>query len=206
MEEDEKKEILSFDFLKIFENKLLNENTPLSGIQSIKNVYERFIPKIEFDIGGELRRGNQEIVFETEGSDLKEVFKIDEVDHTRTISNDIHEIYDVLGIEAARKSIFNELKNFFSPYGIHLNLRHFSLLCDYMTQRGYLTSIDKYRFNSWNKSPIRKATFGDIVKILFEAGVFAENDELKGISENIAVVKLNKIGSGCFDLKLEINN
>ena len=206
MEEDEKKEILSFDFLKIFENKLLNEKTPLSGIPSIKNVYERIIPKIEFDIGGELRRGNQEIVFETEGSDLKEVFKIDEVDHTRTISNDIHEIYDVLGIEAARKSIFNELKNFFSPYGIHLNLRHFSLLCDYMTQRGYLTSIDKYGFNSWNKSPIRKATFGDIVKILFEAGVFAENDELKGISENIAVGKLNKIGTGCFDLKLEINN
>ena len=147
----------------------------------------------------------EESMLETDGTNLAKIFEVDEVDFTRTISNDINEIYKVLGIEAVRKSLLNELRNVLKPYGIYVNYRHISILCDFMTQRGVLTSITRHGLNKGAYGPIRKATFEETVEILLEAGIFAEKDDLKGISENVLLGKLTKIGTGSFDLYVDIN-
>ena len=92
------------------------------------------------------------------------------------------------------------MRNVLKPYGIYVNYRHISILCDFITQRGVLTSITRHDLNRGEYGPIRKATFEETVETLLEAGVFAEKDELKGISENVLLGKLTKIGTGSFDL------
>ena len=124
----------------------------------------------------------EESVLETDGTNLAKIFEVDEVDFTRTISNDINEIYNVLGIEAVRRALLDELRKVLKPYGIYVNYRHISILCDLMTQRGILTSITRHGLNRSEYGPIRKATFEETVEILLEAGIFAEKDDLKGIS------------------------
>ena len=86
----------------------------------------------------------EETILETDGSNLSELFEFEEIDFKRTISNDINDIFKVLGIEAVRKIILDEIRNVIEPYDIYINYRHISILCDYMTQKGYLTSITRY--------------------------------------------------------------
>jgi DNA-directed RNA polymerase II subunit RPB1 len=129
MNENEKKEILSFKYLKNLEKKILNSES-LSGIENIKKVYHsiRYITK--YDNLGRLIHNNIENILETEGSNLSKIFELEEIDFKRTITNNVHEIYNILGIEAARIIILNELKELFKLNCIYINQRHFSILCD----------------------------------------------------------------------------
>ena len=213
MNEDQIARQRSLGALKEFEKLLLTE-VKICGIESIKKVYVRNNPKVKFDpeTGKQIKvlkegaqKSPEESVLETDGTNLAKIFEVDEVDFTRTISNDINEIYKVLGIEAVRKSLLHELRNVLKPYGIYVNYRHISILCDLMTQRGILTSITRHGLNRGEYGPIRKATFEETVEILLEAGVFAERDDLNGISENVLLGKLTKIGTGSFDLLVDIN-
>ena len=94
----------------------------MCGIESIKKVYVRNNKKVKYnDNTGELipsSKAPEESVIETDGTNLAKIFEVDEIDFKRTISNDINEIYKVLGIEAVRKSLVQELRNVLKPYGI----------------------------------------------------------------------------------------
>ena len=207
-EEEKKKRLKSLEYLKYFENGLLTE-VSLCGIESIKKVYVRNIKKVKYDENtGQLipsKDAPEESVIETDGTNLEKIFEVEEIDFRRTISNDINEIYKVLGIEAVRKSLVQELRNVLKPYGIYVNYRHISILCDLMTQKGNLTSITRHGLNRAEYGPIRKASFEETVEILLEAGLFSEKDELKGISENILLGKLTNVGTGNFDLLIDFN-
>jgi len=192
---------MSEEKLKIFQEKLLSEMS-LYGIDSVDKVYIR---DIEYEqISGE--KIENEIILETKGTNLSEILILDEVDYKRTVSNDINEIYQVLGIEAARKAIINELRKIFKAYDIDIKYRHLSILCDVMTHRGYLSPINRFGINKGGFSPIRKATFEESVKNFLLAGFFSEEDKIKGISENVLIGKLAKFGTGYFDLFMNIEN
>ena len=208
MDEDKKQRVKSLKYLKMFENALLTE-VSLCGIDSIKKVYVRNEKKIKYDENtGKLipaKEAPEESVLETDGTNLSKIFEVDEIDFRRSKTNDINEIYKVLGIEAVRKSLVQELRNVLRPYGIYVNYRHIAILCDLMTQKGFLTSITRHGLNRGEYGPIRKATFEETVEILLEAGLFSEKDELKGISENIMLGKLTNVGTGYFDLLIDFN-
>ena len=180
------------------------------GIDSIKKVYVRNVKKVKYneETGALIPTKNapEESVLETDGTNLAKIFEVEEIDFRRTISNDINEIYKVLGIEAVRKSLVQELRNVLKPYGIYVNYRHISILCDLMTQKGILTSITRHGLNRSEYGPIRKASFEETVEILLEAGIFSEKDELKGISENVLLGKLTNVGTGYFDLLIDFNS
>jgi DNA-directed RNA polymerase II subunit RPB1 len=78
-----------------------------------------------------------------------------------------------------------ELRFVLNNYGIYINYRHFSTLCDVMTQRGILTSMTRHGINRVDSGPLRKCSFEETVEILLEAAVFSETDQLKGVTENI---------------------
>jgi DNA-directed RNA polymerase subunit A' len=101
-----------------FESKI--RKTPVSGITKVKGVL--------------LKEEGNEYCIITEGSNLAEVFNIPEVDHTRTISNDIHEIANVLGIEAARAALINEMWKTLNEYGLEVDWWYVSLVASAMTQ------------------------------------------------------------------------
>ena len=142
-------------------------------------------------------------LIETDGVALQKVLGLKKIDHTRVISNDIQEILRVLGIEAVRLSLINELRFVLNCYGIYVNYRHLSTLCDVMTQRGILTSITRHGINRVDTGPLRKCSFEETVEILYEAAVFAETDYLTGITENIIMGQLAPYGTGSFDLVVD---
>lgn len=126
------------------------------------------------------------------------------VDASRTISNDNIEVLNVLGCEAARQSLINELRFVLSSYGIYVNYRHISTLVDVMTIRGKLTSITRHGINRVESSgPLRKCTFEETVEILVEGAVFSQKDTLSGISENVIMGQLGPFGTGSFGLQVD---
>ena len=202
-----KVEAHSQDILKNFENVLLRELS-LKGIPQIRKVYVKQGKRQYFDntSGAFITDGkSKEWVIETDGTNISEIFHLEDVDFTRTITNDLNEIYECLGIEAVRKSLINELRAVLRPYDVYVNYRHIAILCDVMTQRGSLTAITRHGINRVELGPLRKCSFEETVDILLEAGLFSETDHLTGITENIMVGQLAPFGTGCFDVLLDMD-
>ncbi|CAF1192209.1 unnamed protein product [Adineta ricciae] len=140
----------------------------------------------------------------TDGTALQKVLGTKYIDHRRTFTNDLVEIFEVLGIEAARSATQYELKQVMSFDGAYVNARHISLLCDIMTTRGQLMSATRHGINRQGCSPIMRSTFEETVSILLQAAAHAELDPLKGVSENIMLGQLAKIGTGAFDVLVDV--
>jgi DNA-directed RNA polymerase II subunit RPB1 len=143
----------------------------------------------------------EEHVFETEGTNLAEVLNCDKVDHTRTISNHPPEIFTVLGIEAARRSLLNELQAVLKA-GNYVNHRHMSILVDVMTFRGALMPMNRHGVNAGEMGPLMKCSMERTVEVIMDAAAFGERDNMRGVSGNIMLGNLAKYGTGAFDLRL----
>lgn len=124
-------------------------------------------------------------MLETDGVALSKILSVEFVDYKRTISNDLIEILNVLGVEAVRMSLVNEFRTVLKFYGIYVNYRHLATLCDVMTHKGRLTSITRHGINRLDTGPLRKCSFEETVEILLAAAVYGETDMLQGITENI---------------------
>lgn len=105
------------------------------------------------------------------------------VDGTKVYSTNVWDIYEVLGIEATRSILFNEINGLFESVGV--NYRHLCLLCDVMTRSGRLMSIDRYGINKNDIGTLAKASFEETEKILLKAALFGEVDPVTGVSANI---------------------
>ena len=135
-----------------------------------------------------------EWVLDTDGTNLIEILANPNVDATRTISNDIREIYETLGIEAARNSLYRELVNVTSEGS--MNYRHMSLLIDTMTYKGQLMSIDRHGINRGDIGPLAKSSFEETTDMLINASIFAEYDKVNGVSANVMLGQQPPCGTG----------
>ncbi|CAD2106122.1 DNA-directed RNA polymerase II subunit RPB1, putative [Plasmodium vinckei] len=175
----------------------------LRGVENITKVYMREESKITYDSeNGKFVRSSH-WVLDTDGCNLESIFCAPSVDFKKTISNDIVEIFEVLGIEAVRRALLKELRTVISFDSSYVNYRHLSILCDVMTQKGYLMSITRHGINRVDKGPLIKCSFEETVEILLEAAAFAQVDNLRGITENIMLGQLCRIGTGVFDIIID---
>ncbi len=147
-----------------------------------------------------LRREEDEYVIYTEGSNLKDVLKIEGVDVTRTKTNDIMEIQRVLGIEAARNAIINEIQDTLNEQGLIVDVRHLMLVADMMTVDGTVKAIGRHGVSGEKASVLARAAFEITVDHLLQAAVTGEYDELEGIVENVIVGRPVKLGTGMVEL------
>ena len=139
---------------------------------------------------------------ETDGTNLRDVLGSKYVDSGKTISNDVHEIYQLLGIEAARQALFNEIDDIFKEAG-NVNQRHISLLVDTMTCRGALLSIDRHGINRSDIGPLAKCSFEETSDILIKSGVFGDFDRMQGVAANVLVGQIPKCGTGDSDIIID---
>lgn len=137
-----------------------------------------------------------EWLLETDGTSLMKVLSERDVDPVRTFSNDICEIFQVLGIEAVRKCIEKEMNNVLQFYGLYVNYRHLALLCDVMTAKGHLMAITRHGINRQDTGALMRCSFEETVDVLLDAASHAENDPMRGVSENIIMGQLPRIGTG----------
>lgn len=143
--------------LKNLEVELL-KSMSLKGYPEITKVYAKTIDYTYFseEIGSFKKTKKEHWLLETDGVALAKVMNEEYVDFSRTTSNDINEVFTVLGIEAVRQSIMNELRQVLGAYSIYVNYRHVATLCDIMTQRGIITSITRHGINRIESGPLRR--------------------------------------------------
>ena len=146
----------------------------------------------------------EEFVLYTEGSAFKDVLDIEGVDASRTTCNNIHEIYEVLGVEAAREAIIEETRDTLEEQGLgDVNIRHLMLVADIMTNDGTIQSIGRHGISGNKKSVLARAAFEVTVNHLLDAAVHGEVDDLDGVIENVIVGKPVKLGTGDVDLRMQ---
>jgi DNA-directed RNA polymerase II subunit RPB1 len=144
-----------------------------------------------------------EYILETSGTDLAKVLSFPYVDTRRTTTNHVMDIYNVLGIEATREAILREIRIVFYYFEIYVNYRHTILLADVVTANGKPMSISRNGINRVYQSVLRKSSFEETVEIFLEASAFAEIDDLRGVTENVMLGQLCRLGTGSFDVMMD---
>ncbi len=155
----------------------------LKGIKGIKRVVIR-------------KEENGEYVLYTEGSVLKETLAIDGVDVTRTRTNNVNEIFEVMGIEAARSALIHEATETLKEQGLNVDVRHIMLVADIMTVDGDVKPIGRHGISGEKASVLARAAFEVTVSHLLDSGMSGDVDELRGVTENVIVGQPIRLGTG----------
>ncbi len=167
----------------------------LKGIKDIKKV----IPQKRKDP----ETGREYYVLITDGTNLAAVMKVEGVDPTHTKSNSVHEIENVLGIEAAREALVREIKNTLDEQGLDVDIRHIMLLADMMTRTGVVRQIGRHGVAGEKPSVLARAAFEVTVKHLFDASARGEVDLIRGVTENVIIGQLAPVGTAKVQLKMD---
>ncbi len=162
-------------------------------ISGIKDVYQ-VLP---------VRRGDEFIII-TAGSNLKAAFDNEYVDSSRTTTNHIHEVLAVLGVEAARQAIINEVFKVIENQGLNIDKRHMMLVADMMCSSGAIKGITRYGVVSEKTSVLAKASFETPIKHIISAALVGEEDKLNSVVENVMLNQAVPVGTGLPSLVTKI--
>lgn len=147
-----------------------------------------------------IKKESEGYVIYTEGSNFSKVLEIDGVDQTTTTTNSIYEIFEVLGIEAARNAVIDEASKTLQEQGLNVDIRHIMLVADLVTNKGTVESIGRHGVSGKKSSVLARAAFEITVNHLLNAGVVGENEPLSGVTENIIVGQPISLGTGAVQL------
>ena len=170
-----------------------NLNEVYKTKEKIKDIYVRGVKKINQVLP--IKRGDEYIIV-TSGSNLKDVLKMDVVDQTRTVTNDIHEMQSILGIEAARQVIINEVFKVIESQGLNVDIRHIMLVSDIMCSSGKVKGITRYGVVSEKSSVLARASFETPIKHVIGASLIGEVDNLSSVIENVMINQTVPVGTG----------
>jgi DNA-directed RNA polymerase II subunit RPB1 len=188
--------------LRNFQENILN-NIVLRGIKNINKVFPR---KLQNQVKKKDEKFLKEDVWvlDTTGTNMLSVFALDYIDYTRTYSNDIKEIFNVLGIEATRQIIYNEFVDVMDFSSVYINYHHLGLLCDRMTCNKNLTAIFRSGILNDDIGPIPKSTFEVHTEVFLNAARHSEFDQMRSVSANIMTGQTGYFGTGAFSLILDL--
>ena len=188
--------------LKTFQENLLN-NLVLRGVKKISKVILRKLQNVmTLEEGNYVKKDRW--VLDTVGTNLLDILALDYIDTRKTISNDIVEVYKVLGIEAARQLIYDEITEVIEFDGTYINYHHLSLLCDRMTSSFKMISIFRHGINNDNIGPIAKASFEETPEMFLRAARHGEMDIMRGVSANVMCGQEGYFGTNSFQTILDL--
>ncbi|MGV8086388.1 MAG: DNA-directed RNA polymerase subunit A'' [Candidatus Woesearchaeota archaeon] len=170
------------DLNNIYKLKEKIQEIYVNGIKGIKQV----LP---------VRKGDEYIIV-TSGSNLKDVFKLEFVNPDKTITNDIFEIEKILGVEAARQAIINEVDKVIDEQGLNVDLRHIMLVSDIMTTSGTVLGVNRYGIVKEKPSVLARASFETPIKHIINASQSGEVDYLRSVIENVMINQVVPTGTG----------
>ena len=169
-------------FNEVYKTKEKVKDFTIKGVKGIKQV----LPV----------RREEEFIIITAGSNLADVLQLEEVDAYRTTTNNIFEIENVLGIEAARQAIVNEISKVIEDQGLNVDFRHIMLVADTMCVGGTVKGITRYGVVSDKSSVLARASFETPIKHIINAALVGEVDNLDSVVENVMINQAVPIGTG----------
>lgn len=181
---------------------IIVDGLKMKGIDSIDDVYDP-IEESYVDMENDIHeiKNSKEYIICTSGINMYDIRYIDGVDISRTICNDVNQVYNVFGIEAARIALLRELTSMLS--GTLVNYHHLSVLVDLMSRDGFMISIDRHGMGRTDAAPLGKVSFEKPVEQLLIAAVFNESDPLNGVSARIMTGNVIRGGTGMCDIMLD---
>jgi DNA-directed RNA polymerase subunit A' len=178
------------NFKEIYKLKEKIKDTIISGVKGIEQVL--------------VVKRDEGFVILTAGTNLKEMLKFKGVDPDRTISNDIHEVAEILGIEVARATIIREVDKVINAQGLDIDKRHSLLIADAMTSTGTVRGITRMGIISQKSSILARASFETPIKQFVNATLKDNKDELNSVIENIILNQPVPVGTGLPGLMVEV--
>jgi len=175
--------------LLLLKNKLLN--TKIKGVPDIERVT--------------IVKQNEEWVIQTAGSNLSKIIYVEGIDLSRVTTNNVYEIWQTLGIEAARTALVREVTNTLEEQGLEVDIRHIMLVADLMTSKGYLQQIGRHGIAGTKTSVLARAAFEITVPTIAKASMEGQTEALKGVTENVIVGATVPVGTGMVDLYMKVN-
>ena len=145
-----------------------------------------------------------EWIIETDGSNFEEILSNPKINIYNTVSNNMWDIYNTLGIEAAREFLIDEFIKIVSSDGTYIDKRHIELLVDIMVFTGNILSISRYGMKREQTGPLAKASFEECLDNFIKAGANAEIEPTDGVSSRIMTGVRSKIGTGMNDYLVDI--
>lgn len=188
--------------LKNFQDNVLN-HIVLRGVNGITNVNPRLLKNM-VDKEDSKYVGKDTWILDTTGSNLMDLFALDFIDYTRTYSNDIREMYDCLGIEAARQNILNEFNEVMEASDAYVNYHHLSILCDRMTVKAELVPMFRSGIMNDDIGPISKGTYEMHTEMFLDASRHGDFDQMRGVSANVMCGQPGYYGTNSFSLLLDL--
>ena len=187
----------------------------IEDLQSLQKIREKILKKVVKGIRGvkrgllmpleEAQKEKKEWVIKTEGTNLQGVIQIEGVDAARTVSNHIHEVEKLYGIEAARNMIIRESQKVLEQQGLDVDLRHLLILSDLMCVSGTIQSIGRHGISGSKSSVFARAAFEVTVNQLLDAGLYGEEEKLLGIPENVIIGQISPIGTGRVSIMFDLD-
>ena len=147
-----------------------------------------------------IRKESNRYVLYTEGSNLQDALEIADINPHKIYTNNLKEIYKVLGIEATRNAIIQEAMSVLNEQGMDVDVRHIILVADMMTADGAIRQIGRHGISGSKNSALARAAFEVTIKHLLGAGIAGTKDPLRGITENVILGQLIPLGTGSIDL------
>jgi DNA-directed RNA polymerase II subunit RPB1 len=188
--------------LKNLQQNLL-DNIILRGIKHIPKVLLRKSVN-QLKIVGENYEKEDIWVLDTVGTNFHDILTLDNVDFSKTYSNDIQEVYRTLGIEAARLCVYKELEEAFEDAS-YINYHHLSILCDRICATKKMVSVFRHGINNDDIGPLAKASFEETPEMFLRAARHAEMDIMTGVSANVMCGQEGYFGTGFFKVMLDVN-
>ncbi len=176
-------------------------NDTLSELQRLsEKIREVRVKGISNVIHVVIRKESDEYVLYTEGSNLQDALEVEGVNPHKIYTNNLREIYQVLGVEATRNAIIKEAMSVLNEQGMDVDVRHIILVADMMTADGNIRQIGRHGISGSKNSVLARAAFEVTIKHLLGAGIAGTKDPLKGITENVILGQLIPLGTGRIDL------
>jgi DNA-directed RNA polymerase subunit A" len=198
---DQKNPVDDLNTLKTLQNKVLT-GTAIRGIPGLRSVnYQKVSDFVELQDGK--YAPVDQYILSSDGSNFLDVLCHPDVDPTRVISSNVHDIYENLGIEATRAILYKEMSTLFEESGTNVNYRHVGLLVDKMCTKGKLMSIDRYGINKNDIGPLAKMSFEQTEDIALRAAQFGERDPVLGVSANVMLGAPIRAGTAFTEILLD---
>ncbi|KAG7194147.1 DNA-directed RNA polymerase III subunit [Scheffersomyces spartinae] len=180
----------------------INKNAIFFRMQQLKralpHICVKGLPNISRAVINIRNDGKRELL--VEGYGLKDVMSTEGVVGTKTVTNHVLEVFEVLGIEAARSSIIGEIDYTMSNHGMSVDPRHIQLLGDVMTYKGEVLGITRFGLAKMRDSVLQLASFEKTTDHLFDAAFFMKKDKIEGVSECIILGQTMSVGTGAFKM------
>lgn len=184
--------ITKTNYIKIYLQDIVKPKLKDVIICGLENISKYYISK-----------ENDQFMIQTEGSNLLQILLQPYVDKTTATSNNIWEIYNLMGIEAVREFLISEFISVVSSDGTFINKCHIILLVDIMTFHGTINSVSRYGIKKEQVGVLSRSSFEESLDHFASAGFYSERDNIKAVSANIMCGKRSRIGSGLCSLLMD---